>query len=103
MQGPSALRKETTRAVKWSFVSSAGTQAVRFVGSAVLARLLSPSYFGIIAMATLVLGFFRLLGESGTYNVLVAGAEIEGPRASAALIVSSLSALGFVALTLVVA
>ena len=50
--------------VRWSAVASYGCQAVRFVTSIVLARLLAPEYFGLLAMAQVFVGF------AGTFSTM---------------------------------
>lgn len=46
-------KKQTIMGVAWSFVSTSGEQAVTFLVLVVLARLLTPEEFGIVALASL--------------------------------------------------
>ena len=48
-----------TGGVKW------GTQLITWLSTMVVARLLSPSDYGVVGLATLYLGFISLLGEFG--------------------------------------
>ncbi len=53
------------RGAPWSLLSYGTTRAVLLVNTVILARLLQPSDFGVLALATLALGIFAFLGELG--------------------------------------
>ena len=44
------LKQKTQKGLVWSFVERFSTQGIQFVFSVILARLLSPDDYGIIAM-----------------------------------------------------
>ncbi len=70
------LSKHAFSSALWMF-SSSGLQAVlRIAFNAVLARLLSPSDFGVVAIATMVTGFAELLVQMGVGPALVQTKEI---------------------------
>jgi teichuronic acid exporter len=52
-----SLGKKTTEGVAWSFIRSGGQELLLFPGSMLLARMLTPTEFGIAAAA----GFFTVL------------------------------------------
>lgn len=66
-----SLSKQTFSSALWMF-SSSGLQAVlRIAFNAILARLLSPSDFGVVAIATMITGFAELLVQMGVGPALV--------------------------------
>jgi PST family polysaccharide transporter len=66
-----SLKQAATSSVKWSLVSQVGRQVMQFVTAAILARLLSPSDFGLVGMATLVIGFVDLFKDLGTSAAVI--------------------------------
>ncbi|WP_158604458.1 lipopolysaccharide biosynthesis protein [Nocardioides mangrovicus] len=62
----------TKRGVAWSSVGRAAIQVVQFGSGLVLARLLSPTEFGVMASLGVVSSFAILLFEMGLSSVLVA-------------------------------
>ena len=59
------------RAASWRFATMAITAFVQFAVGIVLARLLPPSDFGLIALAFLLAGFAALLANLGLPNAVV--------------------------------
>ena len=57
--------------IKWSIVSQFGTQGMRFVVSIVLARLLVPNDFGLVAMATVVINFLDIFCQLGIEKIII--------------------------------
>ena len=55
----------------WSSIQSFGTQGVSFVISIVLARLLLPEEFGLIAMITVFMGIGNTLLNAGLGQSLI--------------------------------
>jgi O-antigen/teichoic acid export membrane protein len=62
--------------VKWNFGSQALQQAAQLVVIAVLARLLSPADFGLVGMATVVIGFLNLFKDLGTSAAVIQDTQI---------------------------
>jgi lipopolysaccharide exporter len=63
------LDSRVVRSVPWTLLTYAGNRGIGFIGSIVLARLLLPSDFGLIALAgsiTLALNHLRDLGFAAT-------------------------------------
>src|SRR5690606_3459779 len=58
-------------AVRWSAVGNYGCQAVQFVTSVFLARLLAPEYFGLLAMAQVFVGFANTFSTMGFHSAIV--------------------------------
>lgn len=66
-----SLKQATTKGLFWSSVERFSNQGVQFVFSIILARLLSPSDYGIIAMVTIFFAVAQSFVDSGFSNALV--------------------------------
>ena len=55
----------------WRFMERSGAQAVAFVVQIVLARLLAPEAFGIIAIVTVFINILQVFIDSGMGNALI--------------------------------
>jgi len=62
--------------VKWNFASQAGQQATQLLTTVILARLLTPAEFGLVAMATVVIGFVNLFKDLGTSAAIIQNREV---------------------------
>ncbi len=62
----------------WASVSQAGRTAIQLITVAVLSRLLPPSDFGVVAMATVVTTFAALLRDMGTSAAVIQREELHG-------------------------
>jgi teichuronic acid exporter len=65
------LGNRTAVGVAWSFIDKAGGQLVGFLVTIVLARLLQPSDFGLVAMASVFFSIARLFIDSGLKDSLI--------------------------------
>lgn len=70
-----SLKQKTTSGLFWSSVERFSNQGVQFVFSIILARLLSPSDYGIIAMVTIFFAVAQSFVDSGFSNALVRKAD----------------------------
>lgn len=66
-----SLRNKTKNGLIWSTFERFSTQGVQFVFSIILARLLSPSDYGIIAMPMIFLSIAQVFIDSGFANALI--------------------------------
>jgi len=57
--------QRTKNAIKWSAIEKYSVQALQFVISIILARLLGPSDYGLIAMVLVVVNLFSIINETG--------------------------------------
>ncbi len=71
------LRQQTVAGVRWMGLSQIFVQVARFVFTAVMARFVSPSEFGLYQMAAVFTGFASLLCDVGLGAALVQQKEIE--------------------------
>ena len=65
------LKNKTIGALFWSFFERIGQQAVQFVISIILARLLLPEEFGLIAMLTIFMAVAQSFINSGFGSTLI--------------------------------
>lgn len=63
--------KDTLKGVSWMGALKGVSRGVGFIRIAVLARLLTPSQFGVFAIASLVLAFLEMLTETGINVYLI--------------------------------
>jgi len=66
-----SLRHKTTRALFWSFFERFGQQGIQFIISIILARLLLPEQFGLIAMLTIFMAVAQSFIDSGFGSALI--------------------------------
>jgi PST family polysaccharide transporter len=66
-----SLRKAAISGVKWSAVSHLGRRVLSLITTIILARLLAPSDFGLVAMAAVVIGFIELFQDLGTASAAI--------------------------------
>jgi PST family polysaccharide transporter len=92
-----------TKSVRWSAVGLAGRQGLTILLSIVLANLLGPEAFGIIAQATVYMALTSLLLDQGISAALISSKSVHRVVAGAATTVNILLALVFGASTLVFA
>ena len=63
--------KQAIKGISWIAALRTSTRIVAIVRTALLARILTPSQFGIFGIASLVLAFFEVLTETGINVFLV--------------------------------
>lgn len=71
-----SLKRKVTTGVKWSSVSQFGRQGMQLVTTVILARLLSPSDFGLASMAMVVIGFVFMFRDLGTSSAIIRQGDI---------------------------
>lgn len=70
------LADRTASAAKWRFASAAAAAVSQFLTGILLARLLLPSDFGLMALAFVLLGLARPLGDLGLGQAIVQRADL---------------------------
>lgn len=68
---PSDLKKKTAKGMLWSAVERFSTQGVQFLFGILLARLLTPNDYGMIAMLTIFIAVSQTFMDSGFGNALI--------------------------------
>ena len=72
-----ALKQQVFSGSLWSFAGTAGQQFVNFILFALLARLLTPTDFGVMALAAVVIDLLALIGCLGQIQALVQREEMD--------------------------
>lgn len=97
---PRALRSTMLRGMVWSGGARWIGQLITWGSTLVVARLLSPSDYGIVAMAMILLGLLDLLTDAGLGAALVQVDRFERSQAEATMGATCLIGAGAVALIL---
>lgn len=66
-----SLKSSVITSLLWKFLERIGTQGVQFVVAIVLARLLAPSDFGLIALVTVFVAIANVFVQSGLNTALI--------------------------------
>jgi len=100
---PESLTTRTLRGLKWSYISTFTTALLQLGYAAVMARLLNPSDFGLVAMGGVVLRFGNYFAQMGMGPAIVQKKEITEQQIRAAFTSSVFLGLGFSALAFLLA
>lgn len=82
------LKYKTSRGITWSLVEKFATQGVQFVFGIIIARLLCPEDYGIIAMPLIFLAIAQCFIDSGFSTALIRKNELKEEDLSTAFIFS---------------
>ena len=66
-----SLKNKTVKGVGWSFVDNLSSSGITFLVGLVLARLLTPSEYGIMAIITIFIAVSNSIVDSGFSNALI--------------------------------
>lgn len=69
------IRNQTIYGLKWSALERISVQGIQFLIGIILARLLPPSDFGVIAMLTIFLAISQTIIDGGFSNALIRKAD----------------------------
>ena len=87
------LKAKALTGINWSVLSQVGRQALSFIIGVVLARLLSPREFGLLAMVTVISGFALSFMELGFGAALVQRQDAREEHLSSVFWVNVISGL----------
>lgn len=73
----SSLAKASLTGIKWSALTQLVAQVAQYGSFVLLARLLTPQDFGLVACATLVVNFVAMLNELGLGAALIQRADLQ--------------------------
>jgi O-antigen/teichoic acid export membrane protein len=76
------LKRHAVSGVKWIGLSTFVTSAIQYVQVGILARFLSPSDFGLMAMAMVVVGIVQAFNDMGISNAVIQRRETTGEKLS---------------------
>ena len=71
MSGALDFGRTTANAAKWAFVATGGAKVITLAGLVVLARLIAPAEFGLIAFAMAYIVYVDTIGDLGTGTALI--------------------------------
>lgn len=71
------MESTTVKNFLWRFFERVGAELVSFIVAVILARLLSPSEYGTLAIVSVVIVFFQVFVDSGMANALIQKKEID--------------------------
>lgn len=72
-----SLKAKTVRGVGWSFIDNIASSGITFLVGLVLARLLTPAEYGIMAMIAIFIAVSNSLIDSGFSNALIRKVHIK--------------------------
>lgn len=67
----SSIKQQATKSVFWSAVERFSVQGIQFVASIIIARMLLPSDYGLIAMLSIFMALAQTCIDSGFANALI--------------------------------
>lgn len=65
---PVSLSQQITSSLKWTAFGKAASQAVSWVVTMYVIRILAPGDYGLMAMASVVIAFLSTFNKTGLYN-----------------------------------
>jgi len=65
------IAKDAVKGIKWASVSQLGRQIIQYTTTIILAALLTPSDFGLMAMAIIIIGFLEIFKDLGTAAAII--------------------------------
>ena len=71
------MRDKTARGVGWSFIDNIANSGITFLVGLVLARLLTPEEYGVMAMIAIFIAVSDSIIDSGFSNALIRKVDIE--------------------------
>lgn len=72
-----SLKHKAVRGVSWSFVDNIANSGITFLVGLVLARILTPAEYGVMAMVTIFIAISNSIVDSGFSNALIRKMKIE--------------------------
>ena len=96
---PESLTHKTIHGLKWSYTSTIVRAVMQIGYTAVMARLLNPSDFGLVAMSWVVLRFGNYFAQMGMSSALIQKKDLSNKNISAAFTSSLFLGLLFTILT----
>lgn len=97
------MTSSTKRAAVWAFLAVTGTRILSLASLAVLARLLAPRDFGLLAFALLYITYAETIGDLGTAAALIYWKERREDAAQVTFLVNAAMGLGWCLVTLLLA
>lgn len=71
------LRRKAVKGVAWTVLQNWGGQAINFVIFSLLARLLGPEAFGLVALATVFISFLQIFLDQGFAEAIIQRQDLD--------------------------
>ena len=71
-----SLKQTAVKGFSWMFVGTVGQNLLQFATLIILARLITPSEFGVVTIAMLIIGFLKIFSELGVGPAIVQKKEL---------------------------
>lgn len=88
------LKNKTFSAVRWTTLAVVGKSGLQFLQVAILARLLLPADFGLMALVIAVIGFVGVFSDMGVSNAIIHHQEISPVQLSSLYWLNLLASIG---------
>ena len=98
-----SLKQQAAKGSFWGLSGNLTVSAISFIGTAILARILSPKDFGLLGMAVLITGVVRLFGNLGLGAALIHKKNIDDEYLSTAFWSSLLVSTGLTIIAIILA
>jgi PST family polysaccharide transporter len=98
-----SVGRAAARAAVWAFLSTAGANAITFAGLALLARLLTPAEFGLLAFALVYIIYAEMIGDLGSGMALIYWPDRREDAAQVTFVVSIATGLFWCVTTILLA
>ena len=95
--------RTTARAAVWAFLAMASGRLVTMVGLGILARLLAPREFGLLAFALAYITYAETIGDLGSGMALVYWPDRRDDAAQVTFVINALAGIGWCLVTLAIA
>jgi O-antigen/teichoic acid export membrane protein len=95
--------RSAARAAGWAFVATAGAKVITLVGLALLARLLAPREFGLLAFALAYMTYADTIGDLGSGMALVYWPDRRDDASQVTFLVSIAAGICWCGITLLLA
>lgn len=95
--------RTTARAAVWAFMATAGGKLVTLIGLALLARLLAPREFGLLAFALVYITYAETIGDLGSGMALVYWPDRRDDAAQVTFVVNAVAGVMWFLITLAIA
>lgn len=98
-----SLTKKALHGLKWSYISTFTTALMQIGYTAVMARILTPADFGLVAMGSVVLSFGNYFAQMGMGSAIIQKKDITKEQIKAVFTSSVLLGIFFFVLTFLIA
>lgn len=95
--------RTTARAAVWAFLATAGSRVITMVGLGLLARLLAPQEFGLLAFALAYITYAETIGDLGSGMALVYWPDRRDDAAQVTFVINALAGVGWCIVTFAIA